>query len=118
MLNPDVRAVRYDLQLPLMYRPTGSYSYESSRTQNISRSGMLFPARIPLHVGMWLEVWVELISQNSSGFLFCTGPVVRVYSDDRAMFAALRIHKFKFTTSGAVIFSADSATELVTQGLN
>jgi len=46
---PPFRARRFNLQLPLRYRPLGEKSWRPGTTENISRSGLLFQAQEALH---------------------------------------------------------------------
>ena len=114
MNNTSARAVRYDLLLPVYYRAANSLRYESSRTQNISRSGVLFSVPNPLYVGAWLEMRVEFIAEDSRalGLLFCTGPVVRVYPAENAIYAALRIDKCTLTAVGGTVFAPEWRAQL------
>src|SRR6202140_5934651 len=57
---PPFRARRFNLQLPLRYRPLGEKSWRPGTTENISRSGLLFQAQEFLHPNAQLEISLVL----------------------------------------------------------
>src|ERR1700682_1993880 len=57
---PPFRARRFNLQLPLRYRPLGEKSWRPGTTENISRSGLLFQAQEFLHPSAQLEISLVL----------------------------------------------------------
>src|ERR1700691_281333 len=57
---PPFRARRFNLQLPLRYRPLGEKSWRPGTTENISRSGMLFHGEDLLHPNAQLEISLVL----------------------------------------------------------
>jgi CheY-like chemotaxis protein len=77
---PPFRARRFNLQVPLRYRPVGEDNWRSGRTENISRSGMLFHAEEFFHPNAQLEINLVLPAEIA-GFapteVFCRGEVVR-----------------------------------------
>jgi PAS domain S-box-containing protein len=77
---PPFRAQRFNLQLPLRYRPIGENEWRQGTTENISRSGLLFRAQEPLQPMAQLEINLVLpveIGGLSATEVFCKGEVVR-----------------------------------------
>ncbi len=77
---PPFRARRYNLQVPLRYRPLGEQIWRAGKTENISRSGLLFQAEEYLHPNAQLEISLVLpaeIAGLSSTEVVCRGEVVR-----------------------------------------
>src|SRR5580658_509600 len=78
---PPFRARRFNLQLPLRYRPLGEKSWRPGTTENISRSGMLFHAQELLHPNAQLEISLVLpaeIAGLAATEVICRGEVVRL----------------------------------------
>src|ERR1700690_2682174 len=57
---PPFRARRFNLHLPLRYRPLGEKSWRPGTTENISRSGLLFQAEELLHLNAQVEISLVL----------------------------------------------------------
>jgi len=77
---PPFRARRFNLHLPLHYRPLGEKSWRPGTTENISRSGLLFQAQEVLHPQAQLEISLVLpaeIAGLASTEVICRGEVVR-----------------------------------------
>jgi PAS domain S-box-containing protein len=77
---PPFRARRFNLQLPLRYRPLGEKSWRPGTTENISRSGLLFQAQELLHPNAQLEISLVLpaeIAGLAATEVICRGEVVR-----------------------------------------
>jgi hypothetical protein len=77
---PPFRARRFNLHLPLRYRPLGEKSWRPGTTENISRSGMLFQAQEMLLPNAQLEISLVLpaeIAGLASTEVICRGEVVR-----------------------------------------
>jgi PAS domain S-box-containing protein len=77
---PPFRARRFNLQLPLRYRPLGEKSWRPGTTENISRSGLLFQAEELLHPNAQLEISLVLpaeIAGLAATEVICRGEVVR-----------------------------------------
>ena len=77
---PPARAQRFQLHLPLRYRRLGETSWHEGKTENISRSGMLFQADEPLQPSAILEINLVLpqeIAGLSETEVVCRGEVVR-----------------------------------------
>jgi len=74
------RAQRFNLHLPLKYRPIGERDWRDGTTENISRSGMLFRAEEPIAENVQLEINLVLpaeIAGLSAAEVVCRGEVVR-----------------------------------------
>jgi PAS domain S-box-containing protein len=99
---PPSRAQRFQLHLPLRYRRLGENQWHEGKTENISRSGMLFQADEPLQPSVQLEINLVLpaeIAGLSSTEVVCRGEVVRrVEPDGKALSPALaaRILQYHF----------------------
>ncbi|HKM85981.1 MAG TPA: ATP-binding protein [Terriglobales bacterium] len=77
---PPFRARRFNLHLPLRYRPLGEKSWRPGTTENISRSGLLFQAQELLHPSVQLEISLVLpaeIAGLAATEVICRGEVVR-----------------------------------------
>jgi PAS domain S-box-containing protein len=77
---PPARAQRFHLQLPLRYRRLGEQNWHDGKTENISRSGMLFQANELLQPSSQLEINLVLpaeIAGLSATEVVCRGEVVR-----------------------------------------
>jgi len=77
---PPFRARRFNLHLPLRYRPLGEQSWRPGTTENISRSGLLFQAQEVLRPNMQLEISLVLpaeIAGLAATEVICRGEVVR-----------------------------------------
>ncbi len=77
---PPFRARRFNLHLPLRYRPLGEKSWRPGTTENISRSGLLFQAQEVLHPNVQLEISLVLpaeIAGLGATEVICRGEVVR-----------------------------------------
>jgi PAS domain S-box-containing protein len=77
---PPFRARRFNLHLPLLYRPVGEKSWRPGTTENISRSGLLFQAQEALHPAVQLEISLVLpaeIAGLAATEVICRGEVVR-----------------------------------------
>lgn len=74
------RAQRFQLHLPLRYRRLGEKQWHEGKTENISRSGMLFQGDEVLQPSSQLEINLVLpaeIAGLSSTEVVCRGEVVR-----------------------------------------
>jgi CheY-like chemotaxis protein len=77
---PPFRARRFNLHLPLHYRPLGEKSWRAGTTENISRSGLLFQAQELLDPNSQLEISLVLppeIAGLAATEVICRGEVVR-----------------------------------------
>jgi hypothetical protein len=75
------RATRYPLRIPLRYRPSGDPQWREGRTENISRSGVLFrtdhlmPLQTPIE--MLLALPAEVGGGEDAATVICRGRIVR-----------------------------------------
>ena len=75
-----MRAVRYNLQLAVRFRPAGDSSWRDGTTQNVSSSGVLFRASTPLDANTPVELRLALpIGPAPDAFseVICNGRIVR-----------------------------------------
>jgi hypothetical protein len=81
------RAQRFNLHLPLKYRPLGEPDWRDGTTENISRSGMLFRAEESLPENVQLEINLVLpaeIAGLSAAEVVCRGEVVRSLRSEKS----------------------------------
>jgi len=74
------RARRFNLHLPLRYRPLGEKNWRPGTTENISRSGLLFEAQELLQPNAQLEISLVLpaeIAGLAATEVVCRGEIVR-----------------------------------------
>jgi PAS domain S-box-containing protein len=77
---PPFRARRFNLHVPLRYRPLGEQNWRPGTTENISRSGLLFLAQELLSPNALLEISLVLpaeIAGLTATEVICRGQVVR-----------------------------------------
>ena len=77
---PPFRARRFNLHVPLRYRPLGEKSWRPGTTENISRSGLLFRAQESLQPNVQVEISLVLpaeIAGLAATEVVCRGEVVR-----------------------------------------
>lgn len=77
---PPTRAQRFQLHLPLRYRRLGESQWHVGKTENISRSGMLFKTDDVLQPNSQLEINLVLpaeIAGLAGTEVVCRGEVVR-----------------------------------------
>jgi PAS domain S-box-containing protein len=96
------RAQRFQLHLPLRYRRVGEQQWHNGKTENISRSGMLFTTEELLQPNIQLDINLVLpaeIAGLSATEVVCRGEVVRtVEANDKTLTPALaaRILQYHF----------------------
>ena len=99
---PPMRAQRFQLHLPLRYRRLGETNWHVGKTENISRSGLLFEADEALQPSAQLEINLVLpaeIAGLSETEVVCRGEVVRtVEPNEKTLHPALaaRILQYHF----------------------
>jgi hypothetical protein len=79
--SPAPREPRRILQVRVRYRPAGDETWREGRSENISRSGVLFRADSFVSPETPLEMVLILggeIGEQSAGTLVCFGRVVRI----------------------------------------
>jgi hypothetical protein len=75
------RATRHPLQVPLRFRPAGEPAWLDGRSENISRSGVLFRSDRYVTPETEIELLLTLggdLSSEQAGTLLCRGRVVRL----------------------------------------
>ena len=85
-----MRAPRFQLNLPIQYRPAGGAEWHQGTTLNISRSGVLFrtvPTARDSEATLTVDVPVEIKillsgSPAGAGELTCEGRIVRLETPD------------------------------------
>ncbi len=96
------RAQRFQIQVPLRYRQIGQNNWSAGKTENISRSGMLFRTEenIPMHVQLEINLVLPAeIAGLSAAEVICRGEIVRsAQGADPAMPPALaaKILQYQF----------------------
>ena len=95
------RAQRFQLRLPLRYRRLGEQQWHEGKTENISRSGLLFQADEALQPNSQLEISLVLpaeIAGLSATEVVCRGEVVRTVESNEKLSPALaaRILQYHF----------------------
>jgi len=95
------RAQRFQLRLPLRYRRLGEQQWHEGKTENISRSGLLFQADEALQPNSQLEISLVLpaeIAGLSATEVVCRGEVVRTVETGDKLSPALaaRILQYHF----------------------
>jgi hypothetical protein len=65
--------------MPVKYRPTGATAWRDGRTENISRSGVLFRTEQPISLRTRIEFLIALPEEvgGRSSAVVCLGRVVR-----------------------------------------
>ena len=84
-ISSPFRATRFDLHLPLKYRLVGERGWREGKTENISRSGMLFQAEEPIAPNAQLEINLVLpaeIAGLAAAEVVCRGEVVRTVNPE------------------------------------
>ena len=81
------RARRFDMKLPLRFRVLPAEVWHQGELENISRSGVLFRAGVPLDVADRIELAFSLAEVNADSALatvVCEARVARTQSPDSA----------------------------------
>jgi len=76
----SLRARRFRIEVPLRYRQIGENDWRTGKTENISRSGMLFRAEQIIPTNVQLEINLVLpaeIAGLSAAEVTCRGEIVR-----------------------------------------
>jgi PAS domain S-box-containing protein len=84
-ISSPFRATRFDLHLPLKYRQVGESGWREGKTENISRSGMLFQAEEAIAPNAQLEINLVLpaeIAGLAAAEVVCRGEVVRTVNPE------------------------------------
>ena len=103
------RAPRFPLMLSMLYRPSGESAWHAARTENISRSGVLFRGERPLDLYARVEMAFVLpakVSGQTEAHVICSGRVVRVAavpSGDAGVPVAAAITEYRFANSEEIV---------------
>ena len=79
----STRAPRFPLRIALRYRPAGDDAWRDGRSENISRSGVLFRTDQSPATQTTIEMMLTLqgeLGEDVYGMVICRGRVVRVES--------------------------------------
>jgi PAS domain S-box-containing protein len=102
------RAQRFNLHLPMKYRPIGEQDWRKGTTENISRSGLAFRVEETLSPNAQLEINLVLpveIAGLSAAEVVCRGEVVRTLEGDETptpvMAAKILQYRFQHASSHA-----------------
>jgi PAS domain S-box-containing protein len=95
------RAQRFNLHLPMKYRPIGEQDWRQATTENISRSGLLFQADETISPNALLEINLVLpveIAGLSAAEVVCRGEIVRTQEtgEKAANTLAAKILQYRF----------------------
>ena len=73
------RAQRFEIRMPVKYRPSGATAWRDGRTENISRSGVLFRTDQPISPKTRIEFLIALPEEvgGRAAAVICLGRVVR-----------------------------------------
>jgi hypothetical protein len=100
---PIPRAPRFPIRMTLRYRPSGDSFWREGRTENISRSGVLFRADQPVPVLATIEMLLALpveVGGGENAIVICRGRVVRTEpprDDDARPAVAATITGYRLT---------------------
>lgn len=96
------RPIRFELGLPVQFRPVGASEWIEGTSRDISRSGLLFRSEHPVPLGTELEVIIAMpreLTGSRAVQVICTGRVVRQLStaaEADPRFLALEITDYNF----------------------
>jgi len=102
------RAPRYSIRVAMLYRLPGNKQWRQGRTENISRSGVLFRTDRQMTVEAPIEMLLALpveVAGGRNASVICRGRVVRmedVANDDREHTVAATITNYRLTHSQAI----------------
>ena len=98
------RARRFALHLRVYYRELNSQAWLEGRTENISRTGMLFMCDSPLHADTIIELKLQLAAgvgkEDHPAEVLCKGTVVRAEQMgglEGPIAMAVAIHPYRIT---------------------
>jgi hypothetical protein len=96
----SARAQRFHIETPIRFRGPGELEWQEGRTENISRSGILFWAGKPVEPGTPVELDFQLPGEIEIGArVLCHGEIVRTVlapSSDAQPGMAARILAYRF----------------------
>ena len=94
-MNEQRQNQRFDLKLPFEIIRSGAVSKAPGETRNVSSSGVLFTAAVPVAVGDPIEYLITLVKEPAPGEvrLRCVGKVLRGDSDSTF---AVTLERYEF----------------------
>jgi hypothetical protein len=105
------RATRFVIHIPVKFRPSGATDWREGRTENISRSGVLFRADYLMPLQTPIEFLMALPDEIGAGAtVVCRGRVVRTEPpnpDDPRPAVAATIAGYRITHSQVDPVSTD-----------
>jgi hypothetical protein len=96
------RPIRFELGLPVQFRPVGASQWIEGTSRDISRSGLLFRSDSEIPLGTELEVIIAMpkeLTGSRAVQVVCTGTVVRQLASAAPAdpnFLALEITDYNF----------------------
>lgn len=99
--KPD-RATRFDISMPLRYRLNGEKTWRRGKVENVSRTGVLFSARLDIEPGLPVEMILQLPLESAgpgAAKIRCKGNIIRTArlpSSGQTLALAAQIRTFKF----------------------
>jgi hypothetical protein len=90
------RAERFPLQRPIYYRRDDSSDWLKGKTENISRTGILFHAKEAFKPDLELDIRVAFPLKMT---LSCQGTIVRIDRSGGRKAAAVQIHNYNLLSS-------------------
>jgi len=96
------RPIRFELGLPVQFRPIGASQWIQGTSRDISRSGLLFRSESEVPLGTELEVIIAMpkeLTGSRAVQVVCTGRVVRqlaTAAEADPNFLALEITDYNF----------------------
>jgi len=99
----SARAKRFPLQIPLRYRLPHTPDWVEARTENVSRTGVLFQSERVFKPTTMVDVRLEIPPTNGNGAhaeVVCKCEVVRVEQPRESRISpalAVAIHRYRFT---------------------
>lgn len=73
-------AQRFPIQVPVLYRQTGQIGWSEGRSENISRSGILFRAKEVVEIGTPVQLSFRLTAEmggEKGAVVICEAEIVR-----------------------------------------
>jgi hypothetical protein len=105
--NGTRRPQRYAISLPVQFRTLDDAAWQEGRSENISRSGILFRAPHPLDVDAVIEMMFDLPAEmggEPGAHVVCIAHIARVLpraTPEEPPLLAARIHDYRFVRGAA-----------------
>jgi hypothetical protein len=110
----ESRAIRFPLHLPMHYRTPASEEWLEARTENVSRTGVLFETKRILEPSTEVDLKLEVpppVGQGTHAEVICRCQVVRVEGsnpDRIAPVVAVEIKNYRFARRGVPVRSHET----------